>query len=141
MVPPNNTHDRGAGSAAGPGALAFAVSSRPPHAPRLWSRLSTYSKRSFRSFTSSHEADDELSSSYSYSSGRMSPASIGSLRGASPSPPARYHGEDTRPTSQKELAGWYMYAFAAETYVICGMSNRTLTPCLLLPLAACWMHI
>lgn len=36
-------------------------------------------------------------------------------------PPAvRYPGEDTRLTSRKELAGWYMYAFAAETYVICG---------------------
>lgn len=23
-------------------------------------------------------------------------------------------------TSTKELRGWYMYAFAAETYVICG---------------------
>ena len=36
------------------------------------------------------------------------------------SPPARYPGEDTRPTSPKELAGWYVYAFAAEVYVICG---------------------
>lgn len=35
-------------------------------------------------------------------------------------PPARYPGDDTRPTSQKELAGWYAYAFAAEVYVICG---------------------
>lgn len=35
----------------------------------------------------------------------------------------RYHGEDTRPTSKKELAGWYMYAFAAETYVICAISS------------------
>lgn len=34
---------------------------------------------------------------------------------------ARYVGEDTRPTSTKELAGWYMYSFAAETYVLCGM--------------------
>ncbi|KAJ4408240.1 Autophagy protein 22 [Gnomoniopsis sp. IMI 355080] len=34
--------------------------------------------------------------------------------------PVRYPGEDTRPTSVKELRGWYMYAFAAETYVICG---------------------
>ncbi|CAI4216190.1 unnamed protein product [Parascedosporium putredinis] len=34
-------------------------------------------------------------------------------------PAPRYIGEDTRPTSKKELAGWYMYAFAAETYVIC----------------------
>jgi UMF1 family MFS transporter len=32
----------------------------------------------------------------------------------------RYPGEDTRPTSSKELAGWYAYAFAAEVYVICG---------------------
>lgn len=32
----------------------------------------------------------------------------------------RYAGEDTRPTSLKELGGWYMYSFAAETYVICG---------------------
>jgi UMF1 family MFS transporter len=32
----------------------------------------------------------------------------------------RYPGEDTRPTSDKELAGWYAYAFAAEVYVICG---------------------
>lgn len=35
-------------------------------------------------------------------------------------PPPRYPGDDTRPTSQKELAGWYAYAFAAEVYVICG---------------------
>ncbi|OTB02294.1 hypothetical protein M426DRAFT_62410 [Hypoxylon sp. CI-4A] len=34
-------------------------------------------------------------------------------------PAGRYPGEDTRPTSQKELAGWYMYGFAAETYIIC----------------------
>ncbi|XDG07046.1 hypothetical protein ABKA04_006661 [Annulohypoxylon sp. FPYF3050] len=38
-------------------------------------------------------------------------------------PPTRYHGEDTRPTSPKELAGWYMYAFAAETYVVCAISS------------------
>lgn len=35
-------------------------------------------------------------------------------------PVARYAGEDTRATSPKELAGWYMYSFAAETYVLCG---------------------
>lgn len=35
-------------------------------------------------------------------------------------PAASYVGEDTRPTSTKELAGWYMYSFAAETYVLCG---------------------
>lgn len=36
----------------------------------------------------------------------------------------RYPGEDTRPTSLKELGGWYMYSFAAETYVICGALSR-----------------
>jgi UMF1 family MFS transporter len=35
--------------------------------------------------------------------------------------PPRYPGDDTRPTSPKELAGWYAYAFAAEVYVICGI--------------------
>jgi UMF1 family MFS transporter len=34
--------------------------------------------------------------------------------------PPRYPGEDIRPTSRKELAGWYVYALAAEVYVICG---------------------
>lgn len=38
-------------------------------------------------------------------------------------PPGRFPGEDTRSTSNKELAGWYMYAFAAETYVICAISS------------------
>ncbi|KAK7739270.1 Autophagy protein 22 [Diaporthe eres] len=40
-----------------------------------------------------------------------------------PSPPIRYAGEDTRQTSPKELRGWYMYAFAAETYVICAIGS------------------
>jgi MFS transporter, UMF1 family len=96
---------------------------RPPPAPRLWSRLSTISKRSFRSFTSSIEADDERSSSSDDddeddAAGSMSP-SISSSDMHNGAPP-KYPGEDTRPTSYKELAGWYMYAFAAETYVICG---------------------
>lgn len=93
---------------------------RPPPAPRLWSRLSTFSKKSLRSLSSSFEADDERSSSdedrFDYFYGTMS------RRGSdddAPSP-ARYQGEDSRPTSKKELAGWYAYAFAAETYVICG---------------------
>lgn len=41
--------------------------------------------------------------------------------------PPRYPGEDTRPTSSKELAGWYAYAFAAEVYVICGASLFRIT--------------
>lgn len=91
---------------------------RPPPAPRLFSRLSHISNKSFRSHSSSFQADDERSSSSAFSSDdldRMTSNSNGHV-----SPPARYPGEDSRPTSQKELAGWYMYGFAAETYVICG---------------------
>lgn len=109
---------------------------RPPPAPRLFSRLSHASKHSFLSHSSSFEADDERSSivSFDYPSGRMSPGSSDDddnsdhtsersvlvVNGGANSPPARYPGEDTRPTSPKELAGWYAYAFAAEVYVICG---------------------
>ncbi|TDZ12928.1 Autophagy-related protein 22 [Colletotrichum spinosum] len=52
----------------------------------------------------------------------MSPGSSsdGFLHGRGP---ARYPGEDTRATSQKELSGWYAYAFAAETYVICAIGS------------------
>ncbi|KAH6690412.1 autophagy protein Atg22 [Plectosphaerella plurivora] len=109
---------------------------RPPPAPRLWSRLSTLSKKSFRSLTSSFEADDERSSSddeqyyrhYHYT-GSMSRRSSDDESfglgggGSSSTPPARYQGEDSRPTSNKELAGWYAYAFAAETYVICAIAS------------------
>ncbi|CRK47065.1 hypothetical protein BN1723_007323 [Verticillium longisporum] len=105
---------------------------RPPPAPRLWSRLSNFSKKSFISFSSSFEADDERSESedddddyhhrqllFPAMSGRN-----GDRYGRDDgSPPGRYSGEDTRPTSQKELAGWYAYAFAAETYVICAIGS------------------
>ncbi|KAI1765298.1 autophagy-related protein 22 [Hypoxylon sp. FL1150] len=86
---------------------------RPAPTARLHSVQSIVSKHSHRSHSSSFEADDERSTSTE--SGRMTPTpSIenGPSQG-------RYPGEDTRPTSSKELAGWYMYAFAAETYVIC----------------------
>jgi hypothetical protein len=36
---------------------------------------------------------------------------------------AQYEGEDVRPTSQKELSGWYSYGFAAEVFVICAMGT------------------
>ncbi|KAK0731158.1 autophagy-related protein 22 [Lasiosphaeris hirsuta] len=119
---------------------------RPPPAPRLFSRLSHASKHSLRSHSSSFEADDERSSTASGEiSGRMSPSGRRRRRSSSSSsssnsssnashrlgsnantnsngssPPASYLGEDTRPTSSKELAGWYAYAFAAEVYVVCG---------------------
>ena len=34
-----------------------------------------------------------------------------------------YAGEDTRPTSRKELAGWYSYGWAAEVFAICAMGK------------------
>ncbi|KAH9999572.1 autophagy-related protein 22 [Xylariaceae sp. FL0662B] len=89
---------------------------RPPPNPRLLSVQSIVSKHSFRSYSSSFEADDERSTS---ESGRMTPRS--SLENLAPN--GRYPGEDTRPTSNRELAGWYMYAFAAETYVICAIAS------------------
>ncbi|CAK7214857.1 Autophagy protein 22 [Sporothrix bragantina] len=36
---------------------------------------------------------------------------------------AAYAGEDNRPTSKKEILGWYMYSFASETYVICAIAS------------------
>ncbi|WEW57951.1 Autophagy protein 22 [Emydomyces testavorans] len=36
---------------------------------------------------------------------------------------AKYPAEDTRPTSKKELAGWYSYGWAAEVFVVCAMGS------------------
>lgn len=96
----------------------------PPNAPRpnladrrLLSGISVASKRSYLSFaTSSFEADDERSSS----NGSMS---SDDSDGLAPGGIPHYSGHDARPTSQKEIQGWYMYAFAAETYVICGIGE------------------
>jgi hypothetical protein len=87
------------------------------HGQRLWSGFSRISKRSVRSFsTSNFEADDERSSD---TESAMSPPNSngGEL------PALLYTGQDARPTSSKELLGWYAYAFAAETYVICGIGT------------------
>ncbi|KAF4956757.1 hypothetical protein FGADI_3621 [Fusarium gaditjirri] len=94
-----------------------------PQRPRLqdhrpWSGLSNISKRSFRSCaTSAFEADDERSSSDGEMSPRNSQADM--RRPVVP----RHFGHDARPTSRKELLGWYAYAFASETYVICGIAS------------------
>lgn len=107
-----------------------------PTIPRLFSRLSHASKRSFRSYSSSFEADDERSGSDSrsqFDSDSDSDMDTSTERGQSRERRRRrsyggeqYADEDTRPTSEKELAGWYMYSFAAETYVICGRLNQTI---------------
>ncbi|KAI1361250.1 hypothetical protein F5Y08DRAFT_25074 [Xylaria arbuscula] len=94
---------------------------RPPPNPRLLSVQSIASKYSIRSHSSSFEADDEHSTTTAESIG-MSRRPSSDASDMPPSNP-RYTGEDTRPTSSKELSGWYMYSFAAETYVICGKSS------------------
>ncbi|KAG8416940.1 Autophagy protein 22 [Metarhizium acridum] len=90
---------------------------------RHWSGISILSKRSFRSFTSDFEADDERSStdgSMSSQSGDSDLLPIGA---------PYYSGHDTRPTSRKELLGWYMYGFAAEVYVVCGIGKFGISLC------------
>lgn len=96
-----------------------------PRRPALQSGqrgLSNLSKYSFHSFaTSSFEADDERSDTdRSMSPPHSDPDTDGDDRVPTAT---RYVGHDARPTSQKELMGWYMYAFAAETYVICGIGK------------------
>lgn len=33
----------------------------------------------------------------------------------------RYSGEDTTPTTQREVRGWYAYGIAAEVFAVCGV--------------------
>lgn len=35
--------------------------------------------------------------------------------------PPRYANEDTSPTSQREILGWYAYGVAAEVFAVCGV--------------------
>lgn len=86
---------------------------RPQHPQRAASVNSA--KRSYRSHSSSFEADDERSSSADHES--MGPDE------AFRDGPPQYPGEDTRLTGRKELSGWYAYGFAAEVFVICGMGE------------------
>ncbi|PLN76518.1 autophagy-related protein 22-1 [Aspergillus taichungensis] len=36
---------------------------------------------------------------------------------------SQHPGDDTRPTSKKELAGWYSYGWAAEVFTVCAMGS------------------
>ncbi|CCX30457.1 autophagy-related protein 22-like protein [Pyronema domesticum] len=58
------------------------------------------------------DADDERS---------MSDAD--DLRARSQRPEPLFPGQDVRPTSRKELMGWYSYAWAAEVFVVCGIGS------------------
>lgn len=37
----------------------------------------------------------------------------------------RYAGEDTTPTSHREVLGWYSYGIAAEVFAVCGVGKST----------------
>jgi UMF1 family MFS transporter len=63
------------------------------------------------------EADDERDSSWDYSDSEMGDVSDTVAD-------TRYADEDTRPTSQKELWGWYAYGWAAEVFAICAMGKH-----------------
>ncbi|KAK7546587.1 autophagy-related protein 22-2 [Phyllosticta citricarpa] len=84
--------------------------SRPPLPPR---QSSTFSKLSFHS---SYSADDEQS--VIYESFTMDPDFEPGL----PAAPL-YPGEDTTPTSRRELFGFYIYGWAAEVFVVCGVGS------------------
>jgi hypothetical protein len=89
---------------------------RPPALQRNLSANSA--KQSYRSHSSSFEADDERS--------RSSDHEMGPDAGFRDDP-SQYAGEDTRLTSRKELSGWYAYGFAAEVFVICGIGESVLS--------------
>jgi UMF1 family MFS transporter len=42
--------------------------------------------------------------------------------------PPRYAGEDTTPTSRREILGWYSYGIAAEVFAVCGVGSWKLLP-------------
>ena len=87
---------------------------RQPHLP---DHVVRHDQRTESPYSSrSDEADDELSLSSSPST--MGPIAI---EGREDTHPPAYPGEDTRPTSRKELLGFYTYSFAAEVYVVCGL--------------------
>lgn len=79
-----------------------------------------------RSFVSEHghDADDERSTPSSTPQRSSFDAIMRPGNGDSDGndvPEPAYPGEDTRPTSRKELLGFYAYSFAAEVFVVCGL--------------------
>ncbi|KAI4955555.1 hypothetical protein J4E91_001416 [Alternaria rosae] len=85
----------------------------PPYErPTIARNASSQSKVSVPSISQSNEADDEQSLS-----------SDQSLDMESHDSQPHYEGEDTRLTSDKELRGFYMYGWAAEVFVVCGIGS------------------
>lgn len=46
--------------------------------------------------------------------------------------PPRYSGEDTTPTSKREIWGWYAYGIAAEVFAVCGVGKANYSRVLVL---------
>ncbi|KAK3677448.1 Autophagy protein 22 [Recurvomyces mirabilis] len=91
-----------------------------PVQPHVFSTDHTSSDPSSHSSRSdTNDADDERSISSSQTSSMRS-LNHDDNAVTGPRQPA-YPGEDTRPTSRKELAGFYAYSFAAEVFVVCGL--------------------
>ncbi|KAI2475715.1 ATG22 multi-domain protein [Pyrenophora tritici-repentis] len=85
----------------------------PPYSrPTLMRNASSQSKVSVPSISQSNEADDEQS---------LSDIQTFDME-SNPDLP-HYEGEDTRLTSDKELRGFYMYGWAAEVFVVCGIGS------------------
>ncbi|OTA38607.1 hypothetical protein BTJ68_01267 [Hortaea werneckii EXF-2000] len=93
------------------------VPRKPPHAHHR--RLQRQSSK--WSVNSAGEADDERTPSPPDSRMRPNSQDEQSSDSSTSSSAAAYPGEDTRPTSRKELLGFYTYGFAAEVFVVCGL--------------------
>lgn len=84
----------------------------PPFRPDLPRQSSALSKRSYHS---SYSADDERS----IAADTMGPDRERDIPARAP----QYDGEDTTLTSRKELWGFYVYGWAAEVFVVCGVGS------------------
>ncbi|KAI1572687.1 ATG22 multi-domain protein, partial [Pyrenophora tritici-repentis] len=93
--------------------MALRAPELPPYSrPTLMRNASSQSKVSVPSISQSNEADDEQS---------LSDIQTFDME-SNPDLP-HYEGEDTRLTSDKELRGFYMYGWAAEVFVVCGIGS------------------
>lgn len=116
------------GSAANKPSSQVPRNQQGPSRPPVQRSQSGISKASLISPTPSIEADDEDSS---LEDSRLNMEREARAPG---SHEPRYEDEDSRPTSRKELAGWYSYGWAAEVFAICAMGkapelSQTCTSC------------
>lgn len=86
--------------------------------PVLFRAQSKQSHHSLVSPTPSAEGDDEHSEEYS-DDDEDSLTDLGQAEMG----PQPHEDEDVRNTSEKELAGWYSYGWAAEVFAICAMGS------------------